>query len=382
MILSSKAKCSPAPVKVKYADLVLILMLLLFVHGVGAQMVYGQDSGSPSARALAKFEPPNGQFLFFIGQDLGAIGGLDQYKDGYCDNFDVPTGFTTYTNFSPGGESFGFTARGNDGIKSKANWGAGDNCARCVIDDPDFQYSLVSIGLSLVDHEKAVAKGNRDHLIRELGDWIKGLGRRPVFLRIGYEFDGWEWNHYKKKHYLDAWERIHSVFAEMEVNNVAFVWQSKGTGTDQETLEDWYPGDELVDWCGYSYFGNPDEEMLVFARKHAKPVFIAEATPVFEMDGLYFDTRLSNPKIAERAWGQWFLPFLETIHKNADIIKAFSYINVNWSAQAMWVINPTFQQVDSRIQVSEYLSERWRAEMTKPSYLKPRALLWETLWKE
>ena len=168
----------------------------------------------------------------------------------------------------------------------------------------------------------------------------------------------------------------------MKVENVAFVWQSKGTGSNQEVLEEWYPGDDLVDWCGYSYFGGPDEEMIVFARKHGKPVFIAEATPVFEMDGLYFDTRLTNPKIAQQAWEQWFVPFLETLHKNADVIKAFSYINVNWSAQAMWVTNPTFQQVDSRIQVSEFISERWKAEVAKPSYPTPSAALWEALWKE
>lgn len=358
------------------------LLLPLFIICLTAPLVEGQTSAQATGRSLAKFEPPAGQFLFFIGQDLGAIGGLDQYQEGYCDSFAVPAGFTTYTNFSPGGESFGFTARGNDGIKSKANWGAGDNCAQCVVDDPDFQYSLVSIGLSLVDHEKAVAKGGRDHLIRELGEWIKGLGKRPVFLRIGYEFDGWDWNHYKKKHYLAAWQRIHSIFSEMKVENVAFVWQSKGTGSNQEVLEEWYPGDDLVDWCGYSYFGGPDEEMIAFARKHGKPVFIAEATPVFEMDGLYFNTRLTNPKIAKQAWEQWFVPFFNTLHKNADVIKAFSYINVNWSAQPMWVINPTFQQVDSRIQVSEFISERWKAEVVKPSYPKPSAALWEALRRE
>ena len=53
----------------------------------------------------AKFEPADGECLFFIGQDLGAIGGLENYSDGYCDHFDIPAGFTVYTNFSPGAES-------------------------------------------------------------------------------------------------------------------------------------------------------------------------------------------------------------------------------------------------------------------------------------
>ena len=342
--------------------------------------IWGQQVEIVPDTQLAKFEPADGKCLLFIGQDLGAIGGLADYDEGYCDFFEMPAGFTTYTNFSPGGESFGYVAQGNDGIKSKANWGAGDNCAQCLIDDPTFSNSLVSIGLSLVGHEKAVAKGDRDDLIKELGGWIKGLGQRPVFLRIGYEFDGWDWNHYTKKHYLGAWKRIRSVFAEMHVDNVAFVWQSKGHGSGQAILEEWYPGDDLVDWCGYSYFGDPDEEMIMFARKHKKPVFIAEATPVFEIDNLYFDTRLSDPKIAKRAWDQWFLPLFATIDRHSDVIKAISYINVNWSVQPMWVINPVFQQVDARIQANEWLAEKWKEEMAKDRYLKSDVELWQQLW--
>lgn len=334
-----------------------------------------QNSKTP----LAKFEPEDGKCLFFIGQDLGAVGGLPNYEDGYCNYFDLPAGITTYTNLSPGTESFGYINKGLDGIKRIASWGAGDACAQCYTDNNNFKHSILAIGLSLVNHEKKIAKGDHDQLIEELGLWIKSLGERPVFLRIGYEFDGWAWNNYKKKFYLKAWERIHRIFGELGVDNVAFVWQSKGTGSAQEVLEAWYPGDDLVDWCGYSYFGNPDEEMLHFARKHHKPVFIAEATPVFEIDNLYFDTRLSKPEIAKRAWEKWFVDFFNTIKTNADVIKAFSYINVNWSEQAMWINNPTFQKVDSRIQVSKYVTEQWKEEISDPRYLKSGPELWDQL---
>ena len=365
----------------KRNTLISITVLIFFCQGKNTAQIHAQ-SLPPSKKGMAKFEPEHGKCLFFIGQDMGAIGGLNKYDQGYCNYFDMPAGFTTYTSFSPGDESYGYTQRGNDGILKRANWGAGDMCAKCFLDDPDFKHSLVSIGLSLVNHEKEVAKGTRDQLIKDLATWIKGLGERPVFLRIGYEFDGWDWNHYKKKYYLLAWNRIVELFREMEVHNVAFVWQSKGTGTDQATFEEWYPGDDLVDWCGYSYFGNPDEEMLKFARKHQKPVFIAEATPVFEMDNLYFDTQLTNPEIAQRAWEQWFVPFFETINKNEDIIKAFGYINVNWPSQLMWVNNPTFQKVDSRIQASEFVTQKWKEEVSKTKYLKSHPELWNSLSKK
>ena len=109
---------------------------------------------------------------------------------------------SVYTNFSPGQESFGYYNSGNDGIKGIANWGSGDCCAQCYVDDEDYKYSAISIGLSMVNHEKKVANGTHDQLIKELANWIKGLGERPVFLRIGYEFDGWDWNHYNRKQYF------------------------------------------------------------------------------------------------------------------------------------------------------------------------------------
>jgi hypothetical protein len=353
--------------------------LILFVFSSYLSIHAQKTKSLNNTKKLAKFEPVDGKILFFIGQDLGAIGGLDNYSNGYINHFDAPAGFTTYTNLSPREKSFGYVNKGNDGLKNISNWGSGDTCAQCLIDDPNFKHSIVSIGLSLVNHEKKIAKGKHDVLIKELGNWIKSLGKRPVFLRIGYEFDGWEWNHYSKRHYLAAWKRIREIFSKMNVTNVAFVWQSKGTGSNQKTLEEWYPGDDLVDWCGYSYFGNPDEQMLTFARRHQKPVFIAEATPVLQIENLFFNSRLSDPKIAKRAWKLWFLKFFETLSQNDDIIKAFSYINVNWSIQPMWTNNPVFQKVDSRIQASKLITKNWKEEIKKSRYLKSSADLWNQL---
>ncbi|GGI57662.1 glycosyl hydrolase [Winogradskyella haliclonae] len=344
-------------------------MLLLFFALVG----HSQDIGS-----LAKFEPKDGKILVFIGQELEAVGGLENYTDGYCNYFDMPAGITLYTNLSPGDESFGYYNKGNDGLKTVANWGAGDSCGQYYLDNETFKNVSLSIGLSIVNHEKQIAKGTHDKLITELGEWIKST-KRPVFLRIGYEFDGWDWNHYKKKFYLKSWERIHAIFKAMKVTNVAFVWQSKGIGSGQDILEEWYPGDEIVDWVGYSYFGNPDTEMLTFARTHNKPVFIAEAAPVRENSNLYFNSQLTNPKVAKRLWGEWFISFFKTINDNSDIIKAFSYINTNWPSQPMWTYNPTFQKVDSRLQMSDYVAKKWREELEKPQYIKSSVNLFNDL---
>ena len=318
-----------------------------------------------------KFEPKDGEVLFFIGQDLEAVGGLEKYNNGYLDAFNLPVGITAYTNLSPGDYSFGYALKGLDGTKTKANWGAGDTCLQYYIDDPKFKNTLIAIGLSMVNHEKNIAKGKHDNYIIALGEWIKSTNK-PVFLRIGYEFDGWDWNNYSKKHFFKAWKRIHNILRKIRVENVALVWQSKGTGSNQEVLEDWYPGDELVDWCGYSYFNNPDTEMIDFARKHNKPVFIAEACPVLKDEFGKFHANLSNEAEAKQVWQEWFVPFFKVINDNADVIKAFSYINVEWKSQLMWQKNDYFKNVDSRIQKSKYISKKWLEEINKVKYVKSK----------
>ena len=265
-----------------------------------------------------KFEPKDGKVLVFAGQDSEALGGTANYKNGYLDHFETPSGITLYSNLSPGDQSYAYFLKGLDGLKTKANWGAGDTCAQYFVDDERYNNTKLAISLSMVNHEKNVAKGKHDKLIVELGEWIKSTNR-PVFLRIGYEFDGWDWNNYKKKPFLKAWKRIHNIFRKIRVENVAFVWQSKGTGSNQEVLEDWYPGDEFVDWCGYSFFNNPDTEMINFARKHNKPVFIAEACPVLKNQFGEFHANLSNEIEAKQVWHEWFIPFFKVIF--SDFIK-------------------------------------------------------------
>ena len=91
-------------------------------------------------------------------------------------------------------------------------------------------------------------------------------------------------------------------------------------------------------------------------------------------------TILSNPEQAQEAWDKWFTPFFKTIHDNADVIKAVNYINCNWKSHPMWVDNPTFQDVDARLQTSEYISNKWREETGKDMYLKASPDLLDLLW--
>jgi len=151
-------------------------LIFVFIY----QIEFSQSKTANSMKN--KFEPKDGKVLVFVGQDLEALGGVKQYKNGYLDYFETPAGITLYSNLSPGDQSYTLLLEGLDGLKTKANWGAGDTCAQYFIDDEQYNNTMLSIGLSMVNNDKYVAKGKHDKLIIELGEWIKTT-KRPVFFK-------------------------------------------------------------------------------------------------------------------------------------------------------------------------------------------------------
>lgn len=197
---------------------------------------------------------------------------------------------------------------------------------------------------------------------------------------------------------MQVFRRIVDVLRAEGSDNVQFVWQGAAAVADevidggQEDIRQWYPGDNYVDWMGFSWFMNPDEtiqiaspayspptpreladEILDFARERSKPVMIAEASPqAMDLlntfmadhspiwDGTPGGSRvdMSDTEI----WEHWFGPLFELMSENDDVIRALAYINANWDAQAMW--GPPYASGfwgDSRLEVNNEIAARFSA---------------------
>jgi len=92
------------------------LCFLIFLISACEVELKNSTENSP----LAKYEPPTGKCILFVGQEMEAIGGLEKYNDGYLDHFKTPGGFTMYVKIRPGDEEFGFTYTGLNGIFNKS----------------------------------------------------------------------------------------------------------------------------------------------------------------------------------------------------------------------------------------------------------------------
>jgi len=228
---------------------------------------------------------------------------------------------------------------------------------------PD-NYLAVQVGLSLtVDgkptahYEGEVASGALDKEIDALLDALETLAH-PVYLRIGYEFNGLSWNGYQPETYKSAFKHIAEKVRARNLE-VALVWDAAAGGTSN--IMDFYPGDEYVDWWGINWFqpsqiGNTlSQTLLTKAKEHNKPVMIGESSPA----GL-------GTKAGQERWNTWFAPYFQQINENPQI-KMFCYINTDWTAY------PDFPQWkswgDARLQNDTLVTRLYRTEITSSRYL-------------
>jgi hypothetical protein len=339
---------------------------VLFSEALGAAV--GQSDASLMTARFADVNTT--ERLLFIGQDLDSIG---EYVD--CVRI-PPHGFTTYTAIRDS------DAKSLDGLYSVAEYGAGPVDASALL--RMYPNASLNLGLNLVGSLPGIVAGRRDHIIDRLGEFIAAAGR-PIYLRIGYEFDG-PWNAYEPEAYKSAYRRIVTRLRERGAHNFFAVWHSAassmGTHGDYD-ISSWWPGDDVVDMCGLSYF-MPYKEgldgLLSLARAKAKPVMIAESAPQgWDLaSGTVSSMSTTGGGREEGAdpracWGRWYEPYFAFIDENSDVIKVVCYISCNWEAQSMWTSHGESGVVwgDTRVSVNPGILKRWTAEISRQGWAHP-----------
>ena len=285
------------------------------------------------------------------------------------------------------------------GLWDPINYGSGREWAGGLHDD--YPGSALQLGLYLVNAEERTANGELDEEINFLAEFLREYGA-PVYLRIGYEFDSKE-NNYDAPMYIAAFRRIvdrirgtryqdeddpSKTYSGAE--NVAFVWHAAGfEPRDNMLIEDWFPGETYVDWCGISVFQQPYDckeeftfegcmehaiRMAGFCKHKTIPLMIAESTPfggiVTEEDAKKNPTATNGAGYMGSTWVGWFTTVLHFI--DAFDVKIWSYINCNWESQPMWQKNhaPGKHWGDTRLQIHADIAKHWREEVLQKSKFK------------
>lgn len=309
-----------------------------------------------------KFVPPNGKTLLIMGQTVERI---TEYMNHFPDQ-PIPGGWSAYWGIPE-----------FKGVKeAHKNYEIGNTQNHQMLID-EFPNTVLQSAMWMVgkwDVAKKAGDGDYDKVIKKYSAWAKSVDR-PIYLRIGYEFDG-PHNELEPEEYVMAYRHIVDLMRAKGVENIAFVWHSYASPPFKDyPLSAWYPGDDYVDWVAISVFGHayngrdfgPNcEAVLQFAKKHKKPVMIAESSPIKGID-----------KESTEVWNQWFVNFFTfTYSKN---IKAISFINEDWPSFRMAGIE---EWKDSRLYNNSQISDAWFKETNKDRYLKQSADLFKQLGYE
>ena len=310
--------------------------------------------------------------VLIVGQDYDSINNytaaVNASYNSITRDLYMPFGYMTYTALqSPTGSL--------TGLKKPINYGSGIEWASGLVEL--YPNKNLQIGLYLVDSCDDIVNGKLNYEIDYLANYIDDLALHNihVYLRIGYEFDN-PYNNYEPSTYQKAFKHIVIRFRRMGIANVAFVWHSYAQAT-KLSIDNWYPGDTYVDWCGVSIFEQPYactvplkcimpevETVLKFCNDRNKPLMIAESTPFGGIvDETDHNNQVNEAGYEGSTWSRWFVAVLALIEKYD--IRMFSYINCNWDALPMWQQNHAVgvQWGDTRVEQYPDLFSRWKRQM-------------------
>jgi Glycosyl hydrolase family 26 len=222
-----------------------------------------------------------------------------------------------------------------------------------------------------------------DHYIDTLAIALRTVNR-PFFLRIGFEFNGW-WNPYHPYIYPLAFRKLVTELRQRGVPEFATVWcyePDAPADFADSTAQGWkwYPGDDVVDWCGLDPFlmehfnpALPDtsrgqltpkgrsESFLRFAQSRRKPVYLDELSA----SHVYIVPDSLDPQgdSGRADWNYWFAPFFQFVANHPDI-KGWNYINLDWTRYE------TYREWgDARLEINTEIRTRWVDSLMSSRFL-------------
>lgn len=297
----------------------------------------------PAFAVSSSFAPPSGKTLLLVGQDRDTI-----------------ARYVRATGSVPGGTMVYTSIQEMKGLDEANEYGAGPENGKALL--RSYPNSVIQVGLYMVNGLGDTVAGTYDANLKKLARWIKKADR-PVYLRIGYEFD-LPLNHYDPYQYIQAYRYVVDFLRQEGVRNAAYVWHTYCADSPGKQWMDWYPGDDYVDWFGVSLFSTGQIPMasnfLQLAREHGKPFMICESTP----QGMY----TIRGKIS-------YLSHICQFVKDQNV-EAFCYIDTNWDNQQMWAGQ---SWGDARIEKYPEVKDFWLKEIDQDRYLKSSPDLFQSL---
>lgn len=130
--------------------------------------------------------------------------------------------------------------------------------------------TAVEFALNCPNHAADIRRiTSMDSYLREISDMLDEYDNIPVYLRFGAEFDVWP-EVASPDEFKTAFRYVSNYFKARNTN-VAMVWSPNQASNWDIDIDDYYPGDQYVDWVGissyakkYSTTGSTSDDQSLF----------------------------------------------------------------------------------------------------------------------
>ncbi|NLE00500.1 MAG: dockerin [Fibrobacter sp.] len=189
-----------------------------------------------------------------------------------------------------------------------------------------------------------IIDGNADAYLKAYAQGVKSYGKE-IWLRPFHEANGdwYDWGIAKSgagntnQTLIGAWKHVVTIFRDLEVKNVKWVWTTNATNSGSATFTGWFPGDDWVDmvsidgynwgttqswsqWQSFTQVFTPAYNALSIS---SKPLFIPEFS--------------CSEHGGDKA--QWIRDMFTDIPSKFPRIFALMWFNQTKSAEADWAVN-------------------------------------------
>jgi len=189
-----------------------------------------------------------------------------------------------------------------------------------------------------------IVSGNADSYLKAYAEGVKSYGKE-IWLRPFHEANGdwYDWGIAKSgagntnQTLIDAWKHVVTIFRDLNVTNVKWVWTTNATNSGSATFTGWFPGDDWVDmvsidgynwgtaqsWSSWKSFTEVFTPPYTALAVSEKPLFIAEFS--------------SSEQGGNKA--QWITDMFNDIPARFPRIFALMWFSQSKSAEADWAVN-------------------------------------------
>jgi len=225
--------------------------------------------------------------------------------------------------------------------------------------DMDGHYVAVQVGMGL--RSDRLPPDEKEEILKEICKALEAFPH-PIFLRLGFEFNG-NWNNYDPEQFRKGWVEFSTILRKYDTDHVALMWCY--APDEKADFMNWYPGDEHVDWWSIDPFSerhfssSVTMEFMDEAVKRGFPVMYGESSP-----------RFISATRGELSWRVWFQRFFDLMEKYPNI-KGFCYIAWNWEDHHPYSTSSYSLHWwgDARVWRDAYVFNKWREELAKPHYI-------------